>query len=173
MAHLAQADCSAMVTLYISVGSNIDPETHLRRGVQQLRQVFGEVQCSPVYRSAAIGFTGDDFLNLVVRAQTSQSIAEVHDCLHGIENANGRQRDSEKFDSRTLDLDLLLFDDVVSDAEGIQLPRDEITEHACVLKPLVDLAPALLHPVQQKSMLQLWQGFPQASQPLQKMDLIV
>ncbi|HCB49754.1 MAG TPA: 2-amino-4-hydroxy-6-hydroxymethyldihydropteridine diphosphokinase, partial [Chloroflexi bacterium] len=67
---------------------------------------------------------------------------------------------------RTLDLDLLLYDDLVSHANGIHLPRLEITEHACVLKPLVDLAPALVHPVQHKSMQQLWQEFPQASQPL-------
>ena len=162
-----------MVTLYISVGSNIEPAQYLRNGLQQLRQVFGHVQCSPVYRSAAIGFVGADFLNLVVCVQTSQSIAEVRDQLHRIEDANGRHREGEKFDSRTLDLDLLLYGDTVTNADGIRLPRDEITEHACVLKPLVDLAPMLVHPVQHKTMLQLWQAFPQTSQPLKKIELIL
>lgn len=160
-----------MATLYISVGSNIDPIAHLANALRQLRQAFVQVQCSPVYRSAAIGFDGEDFLNLVVRAQTTQTVAAVHAGLHAIEAANGRRRVGEKFGSRTLDLDLLLYDDLVSQTASLQLPRDEIIEHACVLKPLVDLAPTLVHPLVHKTMQQLWQEFPKASQPLVQIEL--
>ncbi|MBI3561812.1 MAG: 2-amino-4-hydroxy-6-hydroxymethyldihydropteridine diphosphokinase [Gammaproteobacteria bacterium] len=156
-----------MVAIFISIGTNIEPEAHIRAAIASLRDALGTLQCSPVYRSPAFGFEGADFLNLVVRAQTRHSVEAVRSLLRRIEDDNGRHRDAEKFVSRTLDLDLLLYADRVLNDTSIQIPRPEITAHAFVLKPLMDLAPDLLHPLLKKSMRQLWEEFPQTAQPLQ------
>ena len=79
--------------------------------------------------------------------------------LHRIEEDYGRERSGPKFSSRTLDLDLLLYDDLVLDESGLQIPRDEILQRAFVLWPLAELAPDLKHPVNGKSYAQLWLDF--------------
>lgn len=160
------------VAVYISLGSNIKPETHLRSALAALQLHFGEVACSPVYRSKAVGFSGADFLNLVVRVRTEMPLSVVQPLLHMIEEMNGRQRDAERFGPRTLDLDLLLYGDQVIDTDGMEIPRAEILSQAFVLKPLSDLAPDALHPVSQRSYAELWREFPQHSQALEVVDVV-
>lgn len=159
-----------MASIYISIGSNIDAERHVREAVDVLREKYGELQISSVYESEAIGFEGDNFLNLVVGMQTDQSVQEVLDTLHEIENAFGRKRSGPRFSSRTLDLDLLLYDDLVLQDQGIDIPRKEITQNAFVLQPLAEIAPQLRHPQQKLTMLELWQQFDKTSQSLWPID---
>ncbi len=73
-------------------------------------------------------------------------MGELAACLKDIEKDHGRVRGEKKFSSRTLDIDILTYNDCVGEVDGVQLPRDEILKHAFVLKPLVDLAPDALHP---------------------------
>ena len=154
-----------MARVYISLGSNIDAPRHLRAGVNALRERFGELALSSVYESEAVGFAGDNFLNLVAGFETDLSIAEVADLLHRIEDANGRVRSGPRFSARTLDLDLLLYDDVVQGPDpGPELPRDEILKNAFVLWPLAEIAPALRHPVAARSMAELWADFDKQAQ---------
>lgn len=136
----------------------------------ELVQHFSDVQQSSLYESQAVGFDGDNFINLVVRAQTGMDIKQVVDCLHEIEARHGRDRRGPRFSSRTLDLDLLLFDAVTCKTNGIHVPREEILHNAFVLYPLAEIAPNLIHPTAQQSMSSLWQQFDKRQQKIWKVD---
>jgi len=148
-----------MSTVYISIGSNVDAENNIRTAVTTLREQFGALSLSTVYKNSAVGFDGNDFLNLVVGLETSQSIPEFVDSLHQIEAAQGRRRDVKKFSSRTLDMDLLLYDDEIYASPAITIPRDEITRYAFVLQPLAELIPDFIHPTEKQTIADLWASF--------------
>ncbi len=152
---------NAMTDVFIGVGSNIDRERNIVSGLGTLRHQFGPLQYSPVYRSAAVGFDGDDFLNLVVRFETTLAVGELSRALREIESVHGRSPDAPKFSSRALDLDILLYGDAVGEIEGVALPRAEVLFNAFVLQPLADIAPSARHPVAQKTYRQLWQDMAQ------------
>lgn len=148
-----------MVEVFVAAGSNITPRRHLAAGLRALAGRFGVLRLSPVYRNSPVGFDGEDFLNMVVGFETGAPVTEVAAALAAIEAANGRTRAEEKFAPRTLDLDLLLYGDLVTRAGGLELPRDEITRYAFVLKPLADLAGERPHPVLGRSYAALWAEF--------------
>lgn len=145
--------------IYISIGSNIEPAQNVRLAVQALRDIFGVLELSPVYESEAVGFAGDNFYNLVVAATTAMSVGEVNQALHDIEDRYGRVRNGPRFSSRSIDLDLLLYDDLCGEVDGVILPRAEVPHHAHVLCPLADLIPDAIHPRLKQSYQQLWQEF--------------
>lgn len=138
-----------MPTVFVNIGSNIEPRRHIQNSLTALREHFGALKVSKCYESQAIGFDGDNFLNLSASFITHLSIASVNDVLHQIEDLAGRQRQSadKTWDSRTLDIDILLYGDVCGKTEGVELPRSEIVEFAHVLLPLCELAGQQLHPV--------------------------
>jgi len=140
-----------MANIFLSVGSNIEPEIHFQQCARTLRDNFKHLVWSPVYRSAAVGMDGDDFLNAVVSATTDQAIESITELLKQIELKHGRIRTANKFTSRTLDLDLLLYDDVIINSANITLPRTDITTAVYVLRPLVDIAPYRVHPALDKT----------------------
>jgi 2-amino-4-hydroxy-6-hydroxymethyldihydropteridine diphosphokinase len=146
-----------MARIYFSLGSNIDAIDNIRLGVGELEQRFGNLETSHIYRSAAVGFEGPDFLNLVAAAETSLSPAAIHDVIESIHLLAGRSRTAEKFASRPLDIDLLLYDDLVIDEPALRLPRSDILDYSFVLKPLVELAPEFVHPVTGKTLARHWQ----------------
>ncbi|MGD8742589.1 MAG: 2-amino-4-hydroxy-6-hydroxymethyldihydropteridine diphosphokinase [Granulosicoccaceae bacterium] len=148
-----------MPRVYLSLGSNIDAHSNLRAGMQDLHAHYGELQVSTVYESEAVGFDGDNFINFVVGLDTDEDVHTVQATMSAIEQAHGRVRGAEKFSSRTLDIDILLYDDLVINENGLHLPRDEIEKYAFVLQPLAELAPQLKHPVSGKTYAELWQGF--------------
>lgn len=151
-----------MPRVYLSLGSNIDAENNLRAGMQDLRDKYGHLQVSAIYESEAVGFEGDNFLNFVVGLDSNDDVHATQATMSSIEEAHGRVRGSEKFSSRTLDIDILLYDDLVMNENGLKLPRDEIEKYAFVLQPLAELAPDLKHPVSGKSYKELWEGFDKA-----------
>jgi 2-amino-4-hydroxy-6-hydroxymethyldihydropteridine diphosphokinase len=154
-----------MARVFISIGSNIDRAASIRDGVKALRERFGAIDLSSVYESEAVGFAGDPFYNLVAAFDTDEPVAAVAGALRRIEDAHGRDRSGPRFSSRTLDLDLLLYDDLVLEGE-LELPRGEITENAFVLWPLAELAPARRHPVAGETFAGLWGRFDKGRQPL-------
>lgn len=158
-------DTEQLHTIYISVGSNIDKEKHTRSGLQGMYQAFGELTLSSVFESESVGFEGNNFYNLVVKASTSLSISEVCAVLKQIEQDNKRQRGEKKFSPRTLDLDLLLYDRQVT-TQPIALPRPEVLYNAFVLKPLAEIAADEIHPVVNKSYTNLWQTYDKGQQKL-------
>lgn len=153
--------------IVISIGSNVEPEQNLRSAVRFLRREFDDLVLSPVYRSAAVGFDGADFLNLVASARTDAAPDWVAARLRHIETDHRRDRSAPRLGPRTLDLDLLLYDEQVLKKGILRLPRAEITEHAFVLRPLADLLPNARHPLMGMTYSELWARFPQKNaQPL-------
>ena len=155
-----------MPRVFVGIGSNIDREASVRAGVSDLREKYGELQLSSVYESEAVGFEGDAFYNLVAAFDTSVSVDQVFATLAGIEETHGRVRGGERFSSRTLDLDLLLYGDLVAKGEGYHVPRDEIPRYAFVLWPLSELEPAMKHPQTGETFLAMWEDFDKRNQAL-------
>ncbi|MGX9462630.1 2-amino-4-hydroxy-6-hydroxymethyldihydropteridine diphosphokinase [Shewanella sp. A14] len=154
-----------MARIYISLGTNISPEHHLKAGLVDLQQHFGPLQLSRVFESESVGFKGTNFLNMVVAADTDLSIAQVVARFKQIEQDNGRIRGEKKFSPRSLDIDLLLYDDVICDLP-VKLPRGEILYNAFVLWPLAELVPSLCHPVTLQTYETLWQNYDKQCQQL-------
>ena len=155
-----------MATIFISIGSNINAHENIRLALDDLGGVFSNILNSTYYESEAVGFDGDNFINLVTQAETNFDIPTVAEKLHAIEDQHGRDRSGPKFSSRTIDLDLLLYDDAIYENGKLQIPRDEILTNAFVLWPLAELIPDKLHPVMQQSYGDLWQKFDKSSQSL-------
>jgi 2-amino-4-hydroxy-6-hydroxymethyldihydropteridine diphosphokinase len=144
---------------YISIGSNIDKDKNILASLRALEHHFGQLTISSIYESEPVGFTGDTFYNLVVSFNSNLSVKEVAKQLRQIELDNGRTRDCQKFSARTLDLDLILYDDLILNDGRLQIPRDEIERYAFVLEPLAEIAPTLKHPISRLSYAELWEKF--------------
>lgn len=149
-----------MSIAYLGLGSNVDARANIAAGIAALHERFREVVLSPAYLSAAVGFEGGDFINLVARVETDMSPLELKHFLHALEDRHGRRRNVPKYSDRTLDIDILLYDDLYLISPELEIPRQEILTAAHVLKPLADLAPNLLHPVSRRTMADLWGDFP-------------
>lgn len=160
-----------MAHAYVSIGSNIEPERYIRSSLESLRQQYGKLIISSVYESQAVGFSGNNFYNLVVGFETTDTIPAISQTLRHIEADHGRQRTSEKFNDRTLDLDLILYDDWVGQEGNVVLPRDEIVKYAFVLQPLAEIAPDEKHPQLQQTYADLWQQFDKSQQVLWVIDI--
>lgn len=145
-----------MAMVYISLGSNINREKNIRQAEIALENKFGQLEYSPVYETEAVGFDGDNFYNSVLAFETEQSVHDVAHVLKQIEDNIGRDRSQAKFSARVIDLDLLLYDDLILKADGIHIPREEILYNAFVLKPLFDIAAYRLHPELHKSFQTIW-----------------
>ena len=154
---------------WLSLGSNIDPRNHLGLALSLLRDRFGRLTVSSVYRTPAVGFDGPDFLNLAVGIDSDLGPEALNAWLHALEERLGRHRDVPRFSSRTLDIDIVLFGDRVMSGPGhLQLPREELAKQAFVLGPMAQIAGDLLHPILGKSLAQLWNEFP----PADKLGLV-
>ena len=141
---------------YLSLGSNIAPQENLQRAIAALRSRFGEVVVSPIYRTAAVGFDGADFLNAAAIIESDLDPFALNDWLHALENTHGRDRSGPRFSNRPLDIDIVFYDNLVLTGPGhLKLPRDEL-RHAFVLKPLADIAPDYVHPAIGRSLAELW-----------------
>lgn len=149
----------------LSLGSNEQPEAHLQAAAAELRARFGAVLLSPVYRTPAVGFEGPDFLNAAAAMVSDLEPQALNDWLHALEDRHDRRRDVPRFSSRTLDVDIIYFDDrVMRGAGNLELPRPEL-KHAFVLKPLADIAPDFIDPVRGMTLGALWAAHPELRSP--------
>lgn len=160
-----------MARVYVSLGSNVDREIKIRQAVDLLREHFKEIELSPVYDSDAVGFDGSDFLNLVASFDTDRGVEAVASIFRDIEDQLGRDRTLPKFASRPIDLDILIYDDMILDIPGIRIPRPEILHNAFVLKPLQDLAGDRLHPEIGESYALLWRRMAEDAPRLDRVSL--
>lgn len=152
----------------MGVGSNIEPLNYIRRGLTELYRQYAPLTISSVYESEAIGFKGAHFYNLVVKFSTSADVYAVSNTLRQIEQENGRRHQGKRQQvDRTLDLDLLLYDDLILEKDSrLKIPRPDITRYAFVLLPLAEIAPSLKHPITQDTYADLWQRFDKTHQAL-------
>ncbi len=131
--------------VYLDIGSNIDRKRNIRSCMQQLRLEFPDIVFSRAYESEAAGFEGDSFINLSASLQTDKSYQEMLRYLKRLETDHARQRSGVKFSSRTLDVDILFYNDLILQPE-IDLPRAEVTKYPFVLYPLAEIAADFIHP---------------------------
>jgi 2-amino-4-hydroxy-6-hydroxymethyldihydropteridine diphosphokinase len=134
-----------MAKVYLNIGSNIQREHHITSCMQTLRSDYPEVIFSRIYETEAFGFEGNAFYNLAAMLETSLSYTEFSAYLKHLEDCHARQRDGVKFSSRTLDIDILLYDELILQPE-YDIPRKEIVLYPFVLFPLEEIAPMVLHP---------------------------
>ncbi|MBI5814444.1 MAG: 2-amino-4-hydroxy-6-hydroxymethyldihydropteridine diphosphokinase [Nitrospinae bacterium] len=137
-----------MTRIYLGVGGNIEPEKYIPEGLAMLRERFTVVSVSPSYRSQAWGVKEPqpDYINLAVEAMTDKDLFAVRAEIRWIEELLGRKRTLDKFSPRTLDIDLLLYDDLVMKDEGGQLPHPQLLTQQFVYFPMMDIAPGLIVP---------------------------
>lgn len=143
-----------MTEVYLDIGSNIDREQNIQSCVDELQIIFPNIVFSKAYESEAVGFDGDPFINLSAGLQTDLGYDELNVYLKRLEDKHARKRDNKKFIARTLDVDILLFGDLVLQPK-IDLPRAEILKFPFVLFPLAEIAPDFIHPIEKKSISEL------------------
>lgn len=160
-----------MAKAYLSLGSNLDAEANLRSAIAALHGRFGDVVLSPVYRTRSVGFDGADFLNAAAIIDTDLDPLALNDWLHALEDAHGRDRSGPRFGDRTLDIDIVLFDDLMLQGDGhLQIPRDEL-KHAFVLRPLAEIAPDVIVPGQPHTLAELWDAHRDRHQSMERIEL--
>jgi 2-amino-4-hydroxy-6-hydroxymethyldihydropteridine diphosphokinase len=159
-----------MAIIYLGLGSNIAREQRIKAGLDALADVLGELRLSHVYESDSVGFCGDAFYNLVVGVKAAILLPDLIKLIKRIEDENGRDRTGPKFGPRSLDIDVLIYDDLVGEHAGITLPRDEITLNAYVLRPMAELAGETCLPGTRQTYLSLWRQFDQSCQPLKRVS---
>lgn len=160
-----------MTRSWLSLGSNVDRERHIRVAIGALRARFGALTISPVYDCAAVGFAGDPFINLVAGIDTDLSVGELAAWLRALEEAHGRVREpGRRFNDRTLDIDILTWGDTQGVIDGVELPRAEILKHAFVLRPLADVAPDERHPVDGRTYRELLAAKDFSRQPMTRIE---
>ena len=158
-------------TAYLGLGSNVNARSNILSGIATLRGSFKNVRLSPAYQTRAVGFDGDDFINLVASIETTLQPLELKQFLNELEDHHGRARNQSKFSDRTLDIDILLYDDLYLVSPLLKIPRAEIMTFTHVLKPLADLAPELLHPVCRKTIAEIWLVLSAKGTPFKRINL--
>jgi len=148
-----------MTEVYVAAGSNVAPFVNLPKALRELRKHYPGMRLSPAYRNQAVGFVGEDFVNLVVGFSTDDSVQQVMAHLHEAEAVCGRPRDAPKWAPRTMDLDLLMYGDLQLSEPGLKIPRPDLLKRPYMLRPMAELAPARRHPVLGQPMRDLWRAF--------------
>ena len=134
-----------MSRAFVALGSSIEPAARMAAAARALKARFADARFSTCYRNAPFGFEGPDFINAVVEFSTALPVPALLAVLHEIEAQCGRGRDDPKWAPRAMDLDLLLYDDLVASAPGFTLPRPDLLERVYMLGPLAELASRLLY----------------------------
>ena len=160
-----------MTQVLVAAGSNIAPVANLRRALEVLARHYPRLRCSRAYRNAAVGFEGEDFVNLVVGFDTDDDLATVMGQLHAAEAACGRARNAPKWAPRSMDLDILLYGDRVCDEPGLVLPRPDLLRRAYMLGPAAEIAPDTVHPTLGRTLAELWREFARHEHPLVPVNL--
>jgi dihydroneopterin aldolase/2-amino-4-hydroxy-6-hydroxymethyldihydropteridine diphosphokinase len=158
-----QADLERGNWVYISLGSNIEPERNLPEAVRRLARHCHLLAVSPVYETQPVGTTEQpNFLNAAVLIETDLTASDLKTrVLQGIEQELGRVRTADKFAPRTIDLDISLFNSEVLQFGQRRIPDPEILRYAHVAMPLADLAPEYFHPETGRSLRDIANSLPE------------
>jgi 2-amino-4-hydroxy-6-hydroxymethyldihydropteridine diphosphokinase len=155
----------------VAAGSNVEPVANLRRALEVLAARYPRLRFSRAWRNAAVGFEGEDFVNLAVAFDTDDDLPGVLAQLHAAEAACGRARNAPKWAPRSMDLDILLYGARVCDEPGLVLPRADLVRRAYMLGPAAEVAPRTVHPTLGRSLAELWSNFPREAHPMRVVDL--
>ena len=120
---------------FLSIGSNIEATKNIDFAIYELGLILSNIEISSYYKNRAVGFEGDDFINLVIAGDSSLGFDELNINLKKIEDSSGRNRSAPKFSARTLDIDIVLQ----IDDDEIIFESDEISKYDFVSKPLKEL----------------------------------
>ena len=135
-----------MTQSYISIGSNIDATRNITIAKRELNNIFTCTYSDNFY-SEAEGFRGKDFINLVAGFKTSLDPISLTQTLKSLEKKIGRDINQKGMRDRVIDLDLILFGDLIMNDQGIELPSNDIEDYLFVLEPLAQIAEKEIHPV--------------------------
>ena len=164
-----------MARVYAGLGSNVDKEKNIPAGLKSLANHFSPLAISTVYENEPLGFYGDNFYNLVVGFDTDLSVLDVIRIFKSIESSSGRTPSSQnafsKTISHTLDIDLLLFGDLVQHDDQSDVPRNDIKQYPFVICPLAEIAGDFKHPETGLSFAEIWQSFDKDSHQLKPVTL--
>jgi 2-amino-4-hydroxy-6-hydroxymethyldihydropteridine diphosphokinase len=145
-----------MQTIFVSIGSNIDAESNMLLVKEHLNLLF-EVTYSGIYQTPAEGFTGGDFLNSVCKFKSDKKPNEIRRTLKSIEEKMGRTILQKGMSNRVIDLDLILYGDMLINEDGLEIPSSDIENYKFVLEPLAEIAPDYIHPTLKKTYKELFQ----------------
>ena len=120
---------------FLSIGSNIEATKNIDFAIYELGLILSNIKISSYYKNRAVGFEGDDFINLVIAGDSSLGFEELNINLKKIEDSSGRNRSAPKFSARTLDIDIVLQ----IDDDEIIFESDEISKYDFISKPLKEL----------------------------------
>jgi 2-amino-4-hydroxy-6-hydroxymethyldihydropteridine diphosphokinase len=148
-----------MTDVYVAAGSNVEPEKNLARACREIARTWPDAVFSHAYRNKAVGFEGPDFINLVLGFQSDDPIEKVLVRLRDIEVICGRPRNSPKWASRAMDLDVLLFGARVEKTDDYTVPRPDLLKRPYMLGPMAEIAPSVVHPTAHKTIGELWREF--------------
>ena len=155
----------------LAAGSNVAPERNLARALAELAREFPGARFSPWYRNRAVGFEGDDFINLVAGFDTALPVRQVLAQLQAIEARCGRPRAAPRWAPRSMDLDVLLYGDLICDEPGLKLPRPDLLRRCYMLGPLAEIAPAFPHPTTGRTIAEHWQELAREPHTLERIAL--
>jgi 2-amino-4-hydroxy-6-hydroxymethyldihydropteridine diphosphokinase len=160
-----------MPRVYVAIGGNVEPERWFPLAARELRRRFPGAHFSSCYRNPAYGFAGSDFINAVAGFDTALPVDAVLACCHEIEALCGRRRDDPKWAPRVMDIDLLLYGDVVADTPAYRLPRPDLLRRCFMLAPLAEIAGELHHPSSGREIADHWQELAREPHTLERLPL--
>ena len=160
-----------MTTVLVAAGSNVEPVANLRRALGSLAARYPSLRSSAAYRNRAVGFEGEDFVNLVIAIDTEDDVHAVIGHLHEAEALCGRERLAPKWAPRSMDLDIMLYGDRVCEEPGLVLPRPDLLRRAYMLGPAAEISPGMRHPTLGATLAELWSRFPRGGHPLERVDI--
>jgi 2-amino-4-hydroxy-6-hydroxymethyldihydropteridine diphosphokinase len=160
-----------MSHVYVAIGSNVDPGLNVTKAAAELKRLFPDARFSSWYKNQAVGFEGDDFVNGVVGFTTDLALHAVIEQLHAVEALCGRPRNAPRWAPRAMDLDVLLYDNVVCAEPGMTLPRPDLLKRPYMLGPLAEIAPEVVHPTASLTIGELWKRFDRGSHAMTRIDL--
>ena len=160
-------------TVYISVGSNLgDKHANCQFGINSLAVTDGIrlVKQSPFYRTEPVGYEDQDwFINGVFCIETDLTPVELLKQMQSVQDRAGRKKSMVRNGPRTLDLDILMFDDQVVDTDTLLIPHPRMHERRFVLQPFCDISPDMIHPVLKKDMKTLLMQLPDNAQKVARL----
>ena len=163
-----------METVFIGIGSNIgDSFTNCMKAVEEINKdpFTSTGPLSPFYRTEPVGVSGQNwYINAVLTAYTTHTPGELIEALLGIEKKMGRKRTGIRWDSRIIDLDILLFGDSIISEQNLIIPHPRMHTRRFVMAPMADLVPDMIHPVLGKSMAEILGDIPVTEQQIKMME---